>query len=231
VRALITTTAAIVLGGLLAPAATESATELSASLREAILASIPKTMRERVEAGANFGESPSGRWSIESAQMDSTGSAEAILLLAPKDHPPEVIFFAERDAEQVTKKRISWKGSGGVAVRFQQFAPERALVHVDAGEDSQSLLHWDGSKLTAVWEIERAPEGERRWFHMEDLDDDGVSEVISYVKRNVDVFFADETDFDVRAGGEERTAIDAVAVLRYEKGKWKKSATLLEGMR
>jgi hypothetical protein len=118
-----------------------------------------------------------------------------------------------------------------VAVSFEPFMEGRALAHVNAGEAGQALLDWNGDKLDTVWDVGRTGEGERRWFTVEDLDRDGVGEVIVYYQRVLDVFFVDEDDLEGTTPGGDTARVDVVAVYRWNDGEWKKDRELLESLR
>ena len=104
---------------------------------------------------------------------------------------------------------------------------------MDAGAAGQALLEWNGKKLARVWEVGKTTDDESHWFEVEDLDGDGVSEVIVYLRRELDVFYVDEDALDQGSGSDPSAIdqVDAVGVYRYEKGRWKKSKQLLDDLR
>ena len=119
-------------------------------------------------------------------------------------------------------------------VNFEVFAPGKALLHVQGRAAGQQLCFWNGRKLEKVWEVGRPREQEQHWFELDDLDDDGVREIITYVRRETDVFRDDEF-LDAAAGGHDQTLssdqVDALAVYHLEKETWRKSRELLEDLR
>ena len=70
-------------------------------------------------------------------------------------------------------------------VAFLEFAPDQAVAHVDGGPSGQVILSWDGKKLHEVSKIGKVRDDERHWFVVEDLDGDGVSEIIRYFGRDI----------------------------------------------
>jgi hypothetical protein len=84
-----------------------------------------------------------------------------------------------------------------------------------------------------VWSAGQPRSGERHWFDVEDLDADGVGEVVAFFRGELDVFYAEEAVDETSGGasGDASTDVDAVAVFRLSDGKWKKDDALLEGLR
>jgi hypothetical protein len=105
---------------------------------------------------------------------------------------------------------------------------------VDGREAGQLLLAWSGEKLRKVWEAGRARGAETFWFELEDLDQDGVAEVIGYRQRALDVY-RDEEFREESGGGEGRTMgsgqVDPQVVRRLVDGRWKKDPDLLKALR
>ncbi len=193
-------------------------------------------MVAEAEPGAIAGSGAAGQWSIEAGQMDGAGAEEAILIVLPAGKPGRVWFVAEREGKSPERKKVSLKGGPitQASVLFSEYRPGAALAHVDAGEGGQVLLHWSGGRLSEVWKVGKIGGDETRWFDLDDLDGDGTSEVIVYVRRALDVITDDEVRTE-SGGTDDATlssgAIDARAVYRLDGGKWKKDGRLLESLR
>ena len=220
----------------LAAFASATAAELPEELAQACRAALPDAMAKSAAPGATSGSGVWGRWRIESGQMDGAGSPEAFLVILPAGRPGEVLFLAEREGKDPVRKKVSLKGGPVVraSVAFHPFAEGRALAHVDADDSGQALLHWNGDKLDTIWKVGRVRDDERHWFNLDDLDADGVSEVIVFFRRELDVF-TNEDELAGEGGADDRTQsrgqIDAVAVHRWHDGRWKKSKDMLESIR
>ncbi len=220
----------------LSSAAAGSLEGLPAEVAEACLAELPSEMAEDVEPGALRGDGPAGSWQVYPGEMDGAEPLEAVLVVLPKERRGEVHFFAQRENGRLLHKKISLKG--GVltfaTVNYEVYAPGKALLHLQGGEAGQVLCWWNGRKLAKVWGVGKQREQERHWFELDDLDDDGIFEVITYVRRETDVFRDDEF-LDAAAGGHDQTLsadqVDALAVYHLEDGSWRKSRELLEDLR
>jgi hypothetical protein len=210
------------------------AAELPAEVAAACLAALPRAMAEGLAAGATSGSGPAGEWRIEAVDLDGDGAAEAFLVVEPAEGAGEVRFLARRGDEVATEKvKVDGGVAGAVSIRAEAFAEGRAFAHVEGAGSGQVLLHWDGRKLATVWSAAAPRTGERHWFDVEDLNGDGTGEVVAYFHRALDEFFAEEQIDETSAGDTSDTSssVDAVAVFRFDGGKWKKDADLLEGLR
>ncbi|MHC4925697.1 MAG: hypothetical protein ACYTG4_16760 [Planctomycetota bacterium] len=228
------TTPALALVALVAvvPVAAEpAAIELPAALAAACRERVPEGLLAGADAGLS-GESDAGRWFVAADEMDGVGPAEAVLVVLESGRPGVVRFIAQEGNGKITDKKLKLKAGplSGASVSFASFGKGRRLAHVDGGNAGQVLLHWNGDKLSTVWEVGRASGDEHHWFEMEDLDGDGTGEVVCYIRRTLDIFL-DDDDLDGGSGGAGRETVDVVAVQRYEDGRWKKSRDLLEGLR
>jgi hypothetical protein len=209
---------------------------LPTEIVEACVAELPSAMAEDVEPGSLSGDGPAGSWRIYPGEMDGVEPLEAVLVVLPKNRRGEVHFFAQREDGRLLHKKISLKGGAltSAAVNYEVYAPGKALLHVQGGEAGQVLSWWDGRKLAKIWEVGRQREQEQNWFELDDLDDDGIREIITYVRRETDVFRDDEF-LDAAAGGHDRTLssdqVDALAVYHLDDGNWRKSRELLEDLR
>jgi len=206
--------------------------ELSAELAAACRAELPSEMAEAAGPGVLRGDGAAGRWAVEAGSMDGSGSDEAILVILPEGRPGRILFLAEREGKDPERKDVRLKGPPvtRVAVTFHEFSEGRSVAHVDAGESGQAILGWNGKKLQEIWKIGKVRDDERHWFNVEDLDADGVSEVIRYFRRELDVF-TDEDELGAEGGAADRRqagATDAVAVYRWDGDRWKEDQALLE---
>jgi hypothetical protein len=209
--------------------------DLPEALVEACRSELPDDLVELASPESLRAQGPAGKWFIASGQMDGAGSEEAILVVLPRNRPGTITFFAEREDRRLVRKKISLKDEAvtRASVSFPGYRPGHSLAHVDAGDGGQVLLCWTGRKLVDVWKVGRPSGQELSWFELEDLDGDEIAEVISYVRREVDVY-ADE---EIRESGgvDDRSSssdhVTAVAVHRLANGKWKKDKKLLEGLR
>lgn len=213
--------------------------ELDPALYRACVEELPKELSGALDSGAAPRRSwsgPEGRWTVEPADLNGDGVEEAFLVALPAGHGGEVTFLYHKDGTasgEWETKRVKL-GGGPVteaAVRVTPVGEGRSLAHVDGGEGGQALLAWHDGKLDTVWKVGRSREGERRWFVLEDLDGNGVDEVVEYFQRELDVFFADEDDLEDGAAGGATSQVDAVAVYRLDGGSWKKDRDLLESRR
>ena len=106
---------------------------------------------------------------------------------------------------------------------------------MDGGESGQVVLGWNGKKLEEIWKIGKIRDDERHWFDVEDLDADGVAEVIQLLPPRARPVHRTRTSSGDEGGAAdqqaERNAIDAVAVYRWSDGKWKKDKALLESLK
>jgi hypothetical protein len=217
-------------------AAGPAAGEVSPAVLEACRDELPDDLAELGEPDARHGRGAAGEWRIESAPMDAGETEEVILVALPAGKPGDVWFLAEREDDDPYRKKVSLKGRPvtHVSVAFPRFRAEAALAHVNAGEGGQVLLHWDGEKLREVWKPGKPKKKESRWFELDDLDADGTSEVIIYFRRELDIY-ADDEVITESGGADDRTmssgSVDAVAVYRFDDGKWKKDGDLLESLR
>ena len=139
-----------------------------------------------------------------------------------------------REGKSPLEKKISFKGSKftQASVAFPVFREGASLAHVKAGDGGTVLLYWDGKKLSTIWKVGKPSQDESRWIELEDLDADGVAEVIVYHRRALDVY-TDEDELDFGGGGSEAASgkVDAVEVYRLRSGSWKKDKDLLENLR
>ena len=208
--------------------------ELSAAVAEACRDALPAEMAEAAEPGARSGSGPAGRWSLEAGAMDGVGTDEAILVILPAGRPGKVYFFADREGKDPERKQVKLKGPPVTyaSVAFHAYTEDAAVAHVDAGESGQVILHWNGKKLGEVWKIGQIRDDERHWFNVEDLDGDGVREIVRFFRRDLDVY-TDEDDLADEGGSvrQEAGQVDAVAVYRWADGKWKKDKALLESLK
>jgi hypothetical protein len=224
-------TSIVAVAGLAALAASEASDELTAAWRD----ELPEEMAEAAEDAATSGSSAAGRWFVATGEMDGSGSPEAILVVLPTGRPGQVRFFAEREGKSPEEKTVKLKGAPLVhaSINFHEFTEGRALAHVDGGESGQAILGWNGKKLEEIWKIGKTRDDERHWFDVEDLNGDGVSEVVRFFRRELDVY-TNEDDLGDEGGAADRrmgNATDAVAVYRWSDGKWKKDGALLESVK
>lgn len=208
---------------------------LPEALRNACVEEIPRELRTADVSTAASGETDAGSWSIDAEDLDGSGTAEAILTVLPTGRPGEVVFFGERDGGKIELKKVRLKGGHLVraSVAFPRFADGAFFAHVNGREAGQVLLYWNGDDLERVWEVGKVRENEARWFELEDLNEDGTSEVITYYRRELDVF-TDEDELSGTGGSDANLTsgkIDVESVLRFDDGKWKKDRGMLESLR
>ncbi len=210
--------------------------DLPADVLASCRSELPDEMDEAAEAAARNGRSQAGEWRVESAQMDGTGGEEAILVVIRSGRGAKAWFVAEREGDDPKRKKVSLKGPPAPRIRvaFPPFTDGTALAHVDAAEGGQVLLHWHDGKLHEIWKIGRTASDEIYWFQLEDLDADGVPEVLVFFRRELDVYTDDEV-ISESGGVDDQTLssakTDALAVYRWDDGKWKKDEQLLGSLR
>jgi hypothetical protein len=206
-------------------------------LYEACLDKLPDELADAEDGTArDSGESAAGRWSVQRHDLDGDGVDEAFLIALPAERSGEVTFLYRKDGApdgEWDDKRVKLEGGPvrDVTLDVQSVGDGHRLAWVNAGSGGQVLLQWSRGKLETVWKTGQPREGERRWFVLEDLDENGVDEVVEYFQRELDVFYADEDDLTDGAAGGTTTRIDPVAVYRLDDGKWKKDRDLLDSRR
>lgn len=225
--------AAVAAGGF--PAAAEEPA-VEPGLYAACVKKLPKGLAEAETAAGGAAKEGAGSWSTVLHDLDGDGVSEAFLIALPAGRPGEVTFLHRRDgaaAGDWQARRVELEGGPAleVSVHAQPLGNGRSLAWVNAGPGGQALLYWSGGKLDTVWKVGKPREGERRWFVLEDLDENGVDEVVEYFQREMDDFYADEDDLEDDAAGGATTRIDAVAVYRLDGDRWKKDRDLLESRR
>ncbi|HMB71274.1 MAG TPA: hypothetical protein VKU85_18330 [bacterium] len=209
---------------------------VDAALWKACVDEMPKSLAQAETGAPRYrAEGEAGRWSVHLHDLDGDGVEEAVLIALPEGRSGEVTFLYRKDgaAGEWDSKRVKLDGGPvtDASLNVQSVGNGQSLAWVNAGSGGQSLLYWTGEKLETVWKTGRPREGERRWFVLEDLDENGVDEVVEYFQRELDVFFADEDDLTDGTAGNNTTRVDAVAVYRLDDGKWKKDRDLLENRR
>jgi hypothetical protein len=224
----------IVVLAALAPVALPAA-EVPDELAARALRELPKEMAAAAEPGATSGSGASGRWWIAAEQMDGAGAPEAILVILPAGQSGTICFLAEREGAEPEKRDVKLKGPPitSASVAFLAFAEGKAVAYVDGGASGQALVGWNGEKLEEIWKIGKIRDDERHWLHVEDVNDDGVAEVVRYFRRELDVYTT-EDELAGEGGAADRLMagqVDAVAVYRWDGTKWREDRALLDGLK
>jgi hypothetical protein len=211
------------------------AAEVPDELIARALRELPAEMSAEAAPGATSGSGASGRWSISAEQMDGAGGPEAILVILPAGQPGRICFLAEREGGEPEKRDVKLKGGPirSASVVFLPFAEGKELAFLDGGTSGQALVGWNGEKLEEIWKIGKTRDDERHWLQVEDVDGDGVSEVVRFFRRELDVYTT-EDELAGEGGAADRLMagqVDAVAVYRWDGAKWREDRTLLDGLK
>ncbi|NNE44818.1 MAG: hypothetical protein HKN12_11480 [Gemmatimonadetes bacterium] len=207
------------------PAPPAHAEDIPAELRDAVADLLPDG-----HGGAREGSAGGESWNVALGEMNAAAPAEAIVVLMRPERPVEIRFLGAKASGDVVKKKVKLdRPTASASVSFEMFREGHTLAHVDGSEGGQVLLSWNGEKLDTVWKKGPGKGGARHWFETEDLDGDGVREVVTYMQRELDVFL-DEDDLEDSSAGVGNAAVDAVSVLRWHDGRWKESKELRAGL-
>ncbi|MGH2570280.1 MAG: hypothetical protein ACRDGR_03590 [bacterium] len=211
------------------------AADVPEELAARALRELPAEMSAAAGPGATSGSGASGRWSISAEQMDGAGAPEAILVVLPAGQPGRICFLAERAGEEPERRDVKLKGGPitSASVVFHPFAEGKAIAFIDGGTSGQALVGWNGEKLEEIWKIGKVRDDERHWFHVEDVDGDGVSEVVRFFRRELDVYTT-EDELAGEGGAADRMMagqVDAAAVYRWDGAKWREDRALLDGLK
>ena len=224
--------AAVALGAWVVPVA--GAAEASAAVRDAWRREIPAAIPP-ASADATSGSSEAGSWSVSCEELDGAGSAEAILVVLPAGRAATVHCIGEREGGKIERTNVELRGGPvvRVSVAFPSYRDGGRLAHANGGRGGQALLYWNGEKWETLWSVAKIRDRESRWFELDDLDDDGVAELLTYYRRDLDVF-TNEDELSGAGGSDAALTsgmIDVESVLKLEGGKWKKSRDLLKSLR
>lgn len=215
----------------LALVATSQATEPSPALRAALREELPTSLAAAAPPESLRFEGTEGSFRLEVGEMTGSEPPEALLVARAADKPLRVVFLAESDGKIVRKPiKLPASGTGDAVVTFLPFAEGKSLAQVQGGSAGAVLLVWDGRKLDVVWDSGKPTAGESRWFELEDLDDDGTLEVVTYHRRALDASVEDELAQETPGASASEEAAP-ISVLRWDGGRWEKSEKLLQGLR
>jgi hypothetical protein len=91
------------------------------------------------------------------------------------------------------------------------------------------LLNWDGKNLDVVWQSPKQRPSESRWFELDDLDHDGVREIVTYQRVELDT--AADDDMGETNTGSSHETLGPTSVLRWSGGKWREDRAALDALR
>ncbi len=200
------------------------------ALRQAIKAELPGGIPE-IAREAPLYSGPGGEYRVYPLELDGAEPAECVLTFQEPGKPARAVFLGLAGGKAV-RCAVDLPGGDAVhppVVTQVAFSDAQALVVVKDPQAGSVLLGWDGKSASAVWDSGKPRKGETRWYELDDLDEDGVREIVTYQKSVLDVALDD--DFGEMAGGGSTEIVEPVAVLRLDGGKWKKEPELLEGLR
>jgi hypothetical protein len=218
----------LIFGALPVFAPQPGAAEVTAALEEALGREIPAELAALAPPGAREYDGPEGAFRVEVGEMDGAAPEEAFVLVLRPSRP--ATFLADASGK-IVRKSVKLPGrADGLDAVFQPFAEGRSLVLVSGGEGAASaLLAWNGKKLDTVWESGRPRAGESRWFELDDLNDDGVREVVTYQRAELDV--ASDDEIGETSTGSSAESLGPTSVLRLEGGQWREDSDLLDSLR
>ncbi len=172
-------------------------------------------------------ECPPGTAEVATYPGEMDGAPpEEVIVLGGREHP--ATFLAEAGGK-IFRKGVKLAGRAPITVAFHPFTKDRSLVQVSGGESGGSvLLSWNGKKLDTVWESGKARPGESRWFEIDDLDDDGISEVVTYQRAELDV--AGDDEIGETSTGSSSESLGPTSVLRWTDGRWREDSKLFESL-
>jgi hypothetical protein len=202
--------------------------DLPEPLRAAVLPELPRALAEAAGAASAF-EAPQGRFRVEVQDMDGTPPDEGILVLQEAGKAARVVFVAAAGGKVFRKPvKLPAGEPDEVTLSFPRFAEGRALAQVQGGPAGVALFCWDGRRGDVVWSSGKPRGGERRWFELDDLDEDGIREIVTYQKLLVDVVPDDEMGEE--ASGSTLEEAGPIEVLRWDGSRWRKDEGLLEAL-
>lgn len=200
------------------------------AVREAIKAELPGGIPD-VAREAPLYSGPGGEYRVYPLELDGAEPAECVLTFQEPGKPARAVFLGVAGGK-VTRFAVDLPGGDAErspVVTQVAFSDTQALVVVKDSKSGSVLVGWDGKSASTVWDSGKPRKGETRWYELDDLDEDGVREIVTYQKSVLDVALDD--DFGETAGGGSTEIVEPVAVLRLDGGKWKKEPKLLEGLR
>ena len=221
---------ASVLWGVALAAPPAAADFISPPLRAAVRDELPRDLAE-VAGDAPLFSGPAGTFQVFPANLDGTEPVECVLTWQAPGRPARIVFFG-LSGDKLVRKEVKLPGGApeslpDVNVPLYSETARLALVkHPDTGS---VLLAWNGKSVEQVWDSGKPRKGETVWFQLDDLDGDGIREIVTYQKLLLDIALDDE--LGEAGAGAATEQVGPTEVLRYEDGKWKQDKKLLDGLR
>jgi len=208
--------------GVSAATATAPPPSMIAALRE----ELPDALAAAAPPDSLQYAGPEGAFQLGVGEMDGAPPAEGLLVIRPADKPVRVVFLGESGGKSVRKTvKLPSDEAGEVSAQFVAFAEGKALGQIRGASGSSVLVAWDGGKCEVVWSSEKGTQ-DSRWFELEDLDGDHTREIVTYQRRSIDASAEDEFVRESQGAAPTEEA-SAVAVLKWNGGKWEKADKLL----
>lgn len=206
------------------------ADSLPPALREAVKGELPAGIPEVAREAPMF-SGAGGEYRIYDGDLDGAPPVECLLTFREPGKPARAVLLGLDGGKVV---RLAVKLPGGDAqeppmVMLVPFTEGRSLVLVKDPKAGSVLLAWDGKGAETVWDSGKPRPGQTRWYELDDLDEDGVREIVTYQKSVVDAVMDDE--LDEPGAGAASEIVEPIAVMRFQDGRWKKAEDLLEGLR
>ncbi len=206
------------------------ADSLPPALRDAVKAELPGGIPE-VAREAPLYSGPGGEYRIYPVELDGVEPTECVLTFQEAGKPARAVFFGLA-GDKVARSAVDLPGGDAErspVVSVVMFSDTGGLAAVKDAKAGSVLVAWDGKSTSIVWDSGRPRKGETRWYELDDLDEDGVREIVTYQKSVLDA--APDDDLGETAGGGSTEIVEPVSVVRLDGGKWKKEPKLLEGLR
>ena len=203
---------------------------ISPELRAAVRAELPRDLAEVAGDAPQF-SGPAGNFQVFPTDLDGTEPVECVVAYQSPGKPARIVFLGLA-GDKLVRKEVKLPGGApetlpDVNVPLYSGTGRLALVkHPDAGS---VLLAWDGKGVEPVWDSGKPRKGETLWFQLDDLDQDGIREIVTYQKLLLDIALDDELGEAGAGAATER--VGPIQVLRLENGTWKQDKKLLDGLR
>lgn len=200
------------------------------ALRDAVKAELPGGIPE-IARDAPIYSGPGGEYRVHPVELDGAEPTECVLTFQESGKPARAVFLGLAGGK-VVRTAVDLPGGDPArppVVATVAFSDTLSLVSVKDSKAGGVLVAWDGQAAEIVWDSGKPKKGEFRWYELDDLDEDGVREIVTYQKSVLDIALDDE--LGERGGGGTSEIVEPIAVLRRDGGKWKKEPKLLDGLR
>jgi hypothetical protein len=209
-----------------APAATGTAAGPPAYLLTSLREELPDALAAAAPDSTRY-SGPEGSFELTTGEMDGSPPEEGLLVIHDPGKPVRVVFLATSGDEIVREEvKLPRRESGDVSARYLPFADGKALGQVRGSPGNSVLVAWNGHDEDVVWKSARDARDEDRWFELDDLDGDGIREIVTYQRRAMDATAEDEFEQEAQGAAPTEQA-SPVAVLQWNGKSWEKNDRLL----